>query len=79
MKRMLALLLALLMLPLSAQAFEMEQEKNYVSFPELDGLRLRFRSAAEWTIVTRDNLELRVMGGFIICLPHKISVEVRDG
>ena len=27
--------------------------------------------------VTRDNLELRVMGGFIICLPHKISVEVR--
>jgi len=29
--------------------------------------------------VTRDNLELRVMGGFIICLPHKISVEVRDG
>lgn len=57
MKRMLALLLALLMLPLSAQALEMEQEKNYVSFPELDGLRLRFRSAAEWTIVTRDNLE----------------------
>lgn len=29
--------------------------------------------------VTRDNLELRVMGGFIICLPHKISVEVREG
>ena len=29
--------------------------------------------------VTRDNLELRVMGGFIICLPHKVSVEVRDG
>ena len=29
--------------------------------------------------VTRDNLELRVMGAFIICLPHKISVEVRDG
>lgn len=27
--------------------------------------------------VTRDNLELRVMGGFIVCLPHKISVEVR--
>jgi hypothetical protein len=27
--------------------------------------------------VTRDNLEVRVMGGFIICLPHKISVEVR--
>lgn len=27
--------------------------------------------------VTRDNLELRVMGGFIVCLPHKLSVEVR--
>ena len=27
--------------------------------------------------VNRDNLELRVMGGFIICLPHRISVEVR--
>lgn len=27
--------------------------------------------------VTRENLEMRVMGGFIICLPHKISVEVR--
>ena len=27
--------------------------------------------------VTRDNLEMRVMGGFIICLPHKVSVEVR--
>ena len=29
--------------------------------------------------VTRENLELRVMGGFIICLPHRISVEVREG
>lgn len=29
--------------------------------------------------VTRDNLELRVMGGFIICLPHRVSVEVRGG
>ena len=27
--------------------------------------------------VTRENLELRVMGGFIICLPHRLSVEVR--
>ena len=27
--------------------------------------------------VTRENLEMRVMGGFIVCLPHKISVEVR--
>jgi hypothetical protein len=29
--------------------------------------------------VTRENLELRVMGGFIICLPHRGSEEVRDG
>lgn len=28
--------------------------------------------------VTLDNLEVRVMGGFIICLPHKVSVEVRE-
>lgn len=27
--------------------------------------------------VTHDNLEMRVMGGFIICLPHRVSVEVR--
>ena len=27
--------------------------------------------------VTRNNLEVRVMGGFIICLPHRVSVEVR--
>ena len=27
--------------------------------------------------VTKENLEVRVMGGFIICLPHRISVEVR--
>ena len=28
--------------------------------------------------VTRENLELRVMGGFIVCLPHRLSVEVRS-
>lgn len=27
--------------------------------------------------VTRENLELRPMGGFIVCLPHRLSVEVR--
>ena len=27
--------------------------------------------------VTEENVEMRVMGGFIICLPHKLSVEVR--
>ena len=28
--------------------------------------------------VTRENLETRVLGGFIVCLPHRLSVEVRD-
>ena len=27
--------------------------------------------------VTKENLEERILGGFIICLPHQISVEVR--
>ena len=27
--------------------------------------------------ITRDNLETRVMFGMIICLPHRLSVEVR--
>ena len=28
--------------------------------------------------VTRDNLELRPMGGLIVCLPHRLTVEVRE-
>lgn len=28
--------------------------------------------------VTKENLETRVLGGFIVCLPHRLSVEVRD-
>ena len=28
--------------------------------------------------VTRDNLETRVMFGMIICLPHRLSAEVRE-
>jgi hypothetical protein len=28
--------------------------------------------------VTKDNLETRVLGGFIVCLPHRLSVEVRE-
>ena len=28
--------------------------------------------------VTRENLDYRAMGGFIICLPHKLTVEVRS-
>ncbi len=35
------------------------------------------QDCVEMGAVTRENLELRVMGGFIVCLPHRISVEVR--
>ena len=38
----------------------------YRSFPYRDGDE-----------VTEENLEVRVLGGFIVCLPHKLSVEVR--
>ena len=51
----------------------------------LDGRSVVMQSAncenqdcVEMGEVTRDNLELRVMGGFIICLPHRVSVEVRQ-
>ena len=27
--------------------------------------------------VTAENLETRVLGGFIVCLPHRLAVEVR--
>ena len=27
--------------------------------------------------ITLENLELRAMGGFIVCLPHQLTVEVR--
>ncbi|MBO7662459.1 MAG: NusG domain II-containing protein [Clostridia bacterium] len=28
--------------------------------------------------VTAENLETRAMGGFIVCLPHRLAVEVRE-
>jgi len=28
--------------------------------------------------VTRENLDIRPLGGFIICLPHRLTVEVHD-
>lgn len=58
MKRLLCILLALLMLPVSALAeLEMERAKNYITFPGLDGMKGYFRSSAKWTIVHRGNLE----------------------
>lgn len=57
MKRLLCLLLALL-LPVCALAdMEMKVEKNYITFPELDGMKGYFRSSAKWTIVHRGNLD----------------------
>ncbi|MBQ8111103.1 MAG: NusG domain II-containing protein [Clostridia bacterium] len=51
---------------------------------EITGDAVTMRSAncdnqdcVEMGAVTADNLEVRVMGGFIICLPHRLSVEVR--
>ncbi|MBR1821187.1 MAG: NusG domain II-containing protein [Clostridia bacterium] len=35
------------------------------------------QDCVEMGAVTRENLELRVLGGFIVCLPHRLSVEVR--
>lgn len=29
--------------------------------------------------VTAENLETRAMGGFIVCLPYRLAVEVREG
>lgn len=59
MKRwFLAVLLLLTMLPAAAMAeLEMIVEKNYIKFPELDGMRCRFRPTREWTVVHRDNLD----------------------
>jgi len=52
---------------------------------EITGEAVRMRSAdcenqdcVHMGAVTRENLEARVMGGFIICLPHRVSVEVRE-
>ena len=28
--------------------------------------------------ITRENLEIRPLGGFIVCLPHQLTVEVRE-
>jgi len=57
MKKWLALVLFLLCLPLSASAWEMEIEGNYITFPELENMRAYFRNVDQWLIVTRDNYE----------------------
>lgn len=57
MKKWLILLLLLLCLPLSASAWEMEIEGNYITFPELDNMRAYFRNVDQWLIVTRENYQ----------------------
>lgn len=57
MKKWLILLLVLLCLPLSASAWEMEVDGNYITFPELENMRAYFRNVDEWLIVTRENYE----------------------
>ncbi len=58
MKRFVALLVVFLFLPLNAFAeLQMEIAKNYITFPELDGMKGQFQATAKWTIVHRDNLD----------------------
>ncbi len=58
MKRILCTLMVLLMLPFTVLAdLEMDVEKNYITFPQLDGMTGYFRSTAKWIIVHQDNLE----------------------
>ena len=63
MKRLLAMLMLLSLLPLAALAgvdapltWE-RQEKKFIDFPTLDGWRGHFSSVTKWTIVTPENLE----------------------
>ena len=58
MKKLLCLLLALLLCPVHALSeLEIQYEKNYISFPELDQMRCYFRTSSEWVIVHRGNLD----------------------
>ena len=52
--------------------FEITGEAVYMSHADCEN-----QDCVDMGAVTRENLELRVMGGFIVCLPHKLSVEVR--
>lgn len=58
MKRLVWILLILMLCPVMAAAeLEMDVAKNYITFPELDGMKGYFRKSSEWTIVHRDNFE----------------------
>lgn len=76
---------ALIDLPFGqAHTVEIQQADGSINTVRLTGDSVVMESAncdnqdcVQMGAVTRENLELRVMGGFIICLPHKLSVEVR--
>lgn len=63
MKRILALLMILALLPMTVLAGVEEpltyerQEKKFIDFPTLDGWRGHFSSVTKWTIVTPETLE----------------------
>ena len=77
----------LIELPFSeAHTVEIAQADGAVNVVELTGVAVFMREAdcdnqdcVRMGEVTMGNLETRVMGGFIICLPHRLSVEVRGG
>ena len=47
-------------------------DRVYMESANCDG-----QDCVKMEAVTRENLETRVMFGMIICLPHRLSVEVR--
>jgi len=51
----------------------MTEEAVFMESADCDG-----QDCVQMGEVTAQNLELRVLGGFIVCLPHRLSVEVRE-
>ncbi|MGX8705243.1 MAG: NusG domain II-containing protein [bacterium] len=68
--------------PRTVEIIQSDGAKNTVSITgdavTMESANCENQDCVQMGAVTRENLELRVMGGFIICLPHKISVEVRE-
>ena len=72
-------------LPFSeAHTVQVLQENGDENTLQLTGTSVRMEHAncegqdcVKMEEVTRDNIETRVMFGMIICLPHRLSVEVR--
>lgn len=58
---------------LGENTVELTGEAVYMSHADCEN-----QDCVEMGEVTRQNMELRVLGGFIVCLPHRLSVEVRS-